>query len=502
MAISFRKYVDITSGVGGNGGVRLRDLIGRLFTTNNLVPTGQIVEMTTLEDVGNYFGFSSEEYLRASFYFGWVSKNIKRAKKISFAKWAKTALAPRIYGAKGDQSLAAWTVITNGSFYLTLGSNTQLLSAMDFSGAASLSAVAGIIQTKLGTVVGDTNFSGATVTWDATRKSFNFIGGTTGNAVVTVAAGTSGTDIAAQLGWLSGTDTILSDGSAIKTITECLTETTDVSNNFGSFLFLPALSDAEVLEAATWNDAQNNMFMFCVPVLDVDTADYYTMLAGLSGVGVTLKTVSSEYPEMIPMTILAATDYNARSSVQNYMFQVFGITPAVTTTTKSNSLDNLRVNYYGRTQTAGQYLDFYQRGVLMGLQTDATDMNVYANEIWLKDAAGASLMSLLLSVARLPANTNGRSRAMAVLQSVADKALFNGTISVGKPLNEIQKLYITEMTGDELAWYQVQTIGYWLDAVLESYVTQDSRTEWKLVYTLIYSKDDAIRKVDGTHVLI
>ena len=27
-------------------------------------------------------------------------------------------------------------------------------------------------------------------------------------------------------------------------------------------------------------------------------------------------------------------------------------------------------------------------------------------------------------------------------------------------------------------------------------------TEWKAVYTLIYSKDDAIRKVEGSHVLI
>ena len=60
----------------------------------------------------------------------------------------------------------------------------------------------------------------------------------------------------------------------------------------------------------------------------------------------------------------------------------------------------------------------------------------------------------------------------------------------------------TNITGDELAWHQVQSIGYWVDCVIESYVTTDGRTEWKASYTLLYAKDDAIRSVDGSHILI
>jgi len=168
----------------------------------------------------------------------------------------------------------------------------------------------------------------------------------------------------------------------------------------------------------------------------------------------------------------------------------------------ATTLDNARVNYYGRTQTAGQFLDFFQRGVMMGLATDPVDMNTYANEMWFKDAAGAAIMSLLLSMARVSANSTGRGQLLAVLQSVIETATFNGTISLGKPLNVTQKLYITNLTGDAEAWQQVYRLGYWIDCVMQSYVTQDSRTEWKAVYTLIYSKDDAIRKVEGSHVLI
>jgi hypothetical protein len=239
-----------------------------------------------------------------------------------------------------------------------------------------------------------------------------------------------------------------------------------------------------------------------VPVIEASAAAYYAALAGYQGIAVTLTATADEYPEMIPMIILAATDYSARNSVQNYMFQIFNVTPEVSDTTLSNELDELRVNYYGRTQQAGQFLDFYQRGVLMGLPVNPVDMNVYANEQWLKDAAGASIMELLLALAKVSANSKGRIQLLSQLQAVIDEALFNGTISIGKPFSNTQKLYITEITGDAEAWRQVQGIGYWVDCVMQSYTTVDDRTEWKAVYTLVYSKDDVVRKVEGSHVLI
>lgn len=503
MAISFRKYIDIVSGVGGSSAVRLRDLIGRLFTTNNLLPAQSFIEFTTADQVAEYFGSASDEYKRALFYFSWISPLITRAKKISFARWVDTAIAPRIYGEKGSQSVASWTPITTGAFSLTMGEDTFSLTSMDFSGAASLADVATVIQTKIRAQTGGgALWTTATVSWDATRQSFNLIGGTTGAADISVEAGSGGSDIAEQLGWLSPINTILAPGSDVETITQTLNASADASNNFGSFLFMAALTDDEVLEAAEWNAAQNVSFQFMVPVLANDVADISGLLVDLAGAAITLAPLSTEYPEMCPMITLAATDYSKRNSVMNYMFKRFDLTPSVTTTTNSDSYDALRVNYYGRTQQAGQYIDFYQRGVLTGLATDPVDQNVYANEQWLKDAAGVSIMDLLLSLARVSANSKGRSQLINALQGVIDQALFNGTISVGKPLTTTQKLYITEITGDELAWQQVQNIGYWLDCVMVPYETEDNRTEWKAVYTLVYSKDDAIRKVDGTHILI
>ena len=510
MAIAFSKYIQITSGVGAGVAVARRELIGRLFTINPLVPTGSILEFTTLADVGAYFGTTSEEYKRASYYFSFINKNINAPNKISYARWVNADAAPRIYGAALQTTLTALNLITDGAFSLTLGGVTNLIGGLDFSGAGSLSAVATIIQAAIRSETG-TQWTAATVTYDATRSSFDFVGGSAVVAVVSVAAPGSGTNISHIIGWLpeainGAGGAIWSNGKLAETITEVLTASTELSNNFGSFLFQPSLTLDQIIEAATWNSAidQNVLFQYMVPVTAANASSYSAALINFAGVGLTLTStaVANEYQEQMPMEILAATNYDAVNSVQNYMFYQFNRTPTVLTTVDSNFYDNLRINYYGRTQQAGRFLDFYQRGVLTGLAVNPVDMNVYANEQWLKDAAGVIIMQLLLALSKVSANTQGRIQILTVLQAAIDQALANGSISVGKILNDVQKLYISNITNDPNAWYQVQNIGYWLNCTIESFITSDSRVEFKATYTLVYSKDDVIRKVEGTHNLI
>ena len=92
MAISFNRFVDITSGVGAGATARQRDLIGRIFSANEMIPPGSFVEFESADAVLDYFGSASTEYDMAAFYFGWISKNITRAQKISFARWASAAV--------------------------------------------------------------------------------------------------------------------------------------------------------------------------------------------------------------------------------------------------------------------------------------------------------------------------------------------------------------------------------------------------------------------------
>lgn len=497
------RYIQITSGVGGGAGVRLRDLISRLFTNNELVPPGGVVEFTDETAVGAYFGTTGEEYKRAVFYFGFIGKTIARPKRLAFGRWCDTAVAPKVWGNKVAKTVNAFSAIANGGLNITMGADAHDLAGINLTGAATLAAVATAIQTALRAAAG-TQWAACSVTFDATTNRFNLAGGVPGAGAMAVGVASAGTDLAPLLGWTAASGAIINNGSAVETLSASLDASAQASNNFGSFLFMPSLQLAQKTEIAGWNDAQNNMFLYMGRTDAANAATLSAAILGMSGAALTLSPLAGEYPEMLPGMILAATDYTQRGAAQNYMFQQAQLTPAVATSAEADTYDNMRVNYYGVTQTAGQQIAFYQRGVLMGTVTDATDMNTYANEMWLKDAASVALMSLLLSQGQVPANAAGRLAILGVLAGpdVVGRALDNGTISVGKDLSTQQKLFVSEQTGDPLAWVQVQSKGYWLDVVMVSYATTDGRVEWKAQYKLVYSKADAVRKVEGTHDLI
>lgn len=509
MSIAFSKYVSITSGVGGAGGIRAREFIGRIFTTSVLLPPGMYIEFTDLPSVGAFFGLASAEYSRAEFYFGWVSKLITAPSKISFARWVSAAVAPSIYGAINPE-LAALNAVSAGGFTLTVAGTPTAFTGLDLSAAGSLAAVATDLQTKIRTASG-TMFTAAVVTYDASRAAFDLVMGTTGTATFAVTDGAE-TPLAA-LKWTAATGAAIGAGESTESITTVLTNSTAASNNFGSFLFETYFDEAQVIEAATWNAAQNINFIYCQRGLTADIETFATDTLGLAGSGMTYITANdgSDYADMAPMIILAATPYNTRRNAsQNYMFQVFPTLPVgVSDTTLSNTYDNLRINYNGQTQDNGQNITFYQRGTLGGGPTAPDDMQSYADAAWLADAAGSQLMSLLLAVGEVPADTQGVSMIIAQLvQGVIGStktpgtALYNGVITTGKTLTVTQQQYITSVTGDPGAWRQVQNAGWWLSCFIQQVITEDSRTEYWANYVLVYSKNDAVRKVIGSHILI
>lgn len=498
MAISITRYVDIVSGVGGGAAVPRRELIARFITSSQLVPTGSIVEMDTIDDVGDYFGTTSQEYKRAAFYFGFLSKNITKPRKVSYARWADIDVGAQIYGSAPTTTLSAYTAILAGGFTLTLAGVDGVVAGVDLSLAASLADVAGIIQADIRLLGG--SFALVTVTFNATANRFEFDSGNTGNETISVTDGVDG--LLALMGWTQA-GAIFSDGSDLQLPADAVSLTTGVSNNFGSFEFIDVLDESEYVAVATWNQAQNILFMFSVPVNASNAAALSAALIDIGGTFLTLHDpLLDEYPQVLPMAVLAATNYDARSSVQNYMYQqASGLTPLVKNNPDANLYDALRVNYYGQTQTAGTTISFYQRGVLCGGATFPTDMNTYANEMWMKDFVTSLMLGLLLSQARVSANTTGRGQLLTIITEATDLGLLNGTISVGKQLNVNQRIFIADQTGDPLAYLKIQGSGFWVDIQFQEVVVS-GKTEYKAVYKLLYSKDDVVRKIEGSHVLI
>lgn len=582
MAISITRYVDVTSAVAGQTIVPERRFIARMFTGNLLLPPQSYIEFNSAAEVAAYFGFDSEEYARAQFYFSYVSKSATTPDTLAFARWANVAVAPMIFGfadPNAPQALANYTSISDGSFGITIGGVSLPLNSIDFTGASDLADVAAILQVAIRTGSGSI-FTASTVKYNALTAAFDFVGGATGVNTISIQPGIGGTNVSALIGWLpeatftQGTfidGAIWANGSAIETVTQTLTLSAAASNNFGSFGFMTnlAMSLIEVEQAAAWNFAEGVLYEYQVPVTPANAGAWSAALITTGGISLNLSptlsfqltgTLSSgmntvtglssnarvkvgmpvtgtdipvdtviqslvgstgltlsnaatgnitelitfftlEFPEMLPMAIQAATNYDGVNSVQNYMFQqIAGLTPSVSDDSTANAMDVLRVNFYGQTQQAGQLISFYQRGVMCGPATSPLDQNTYANEIWLADAFTSAIMNLLLAVSQVAANAQGRSQILSILQSVVNLGLLNGTISVGKTLTAAQIVAITAITNDPNAFYQVQINGYWLDCVIVQIA--GSPPTYQANYTLVYSKDDVIRKVVGSDILI
>jgi hypothetical protein len=200
---------------------------------------------------------------------------------------------------------------------------------------------------------------------------------------------------------------------------------------------------------------------------------------------------------------MAATNYQRRNATVNYMYrQVPGMAADVSSNADANTYDAMRISYYGETASAGQKIAFFQRGYLQGGATAPLDMNVHANEQWLKAFLTARLLSLQLSLGKIPANNDGRGMVLGQLVEGANLAKFNGTISIGKELTTAQQIAVTQLSGDPDAWRDVQINGFWADVAIVSRTGESGATEYVAQYALAYSKNDVVRKVEGSHNLI
>ena len=504
MSISIKKYVDITSGVGAGASAKERELILRLFTKDAKVPAGVVIEFTGLNDVAATFGVATEEYQRAALYFGFVSKVMTKAKKIAFARYDDSVIAsaPAIVGGRALTAIDSWKAVTDGAVRVQVGQSDYLLSDLDFSAVTTLADVAALVQTAL-----RASLAGATITFDAVAQTFNasFIGQAIPSAVSVAAAGT-GIDIADNLGWTVSKGMVTSPGSNAASVLDYLIEADEISDNYGSFAFCGApLALETVQQIAAWNNSQNVKYQYLVPVTKANIPGWYDALSNYAGCALTLvNDANSEYDELIPGIILGATDYSQRNASQNYMFQqVAGVSPKVDSNSEANGIDSAtRVNYYGRTKSAGQAIDFYQNGYLCGAAAVPLQMNVYANEQWFKAAATSVLMGGLLSLPIIPATDEGRSIVLSLLQDPISRALFNGTFKAEKDLTTTQKAYVTQITGDPLAWHQVETLGWWVDANVQEETQQNGTIKYIIDYTLVYSKADAVNKITGRDILL
>lgn len=499
MPIKQSKYVDIKSGINNIRTATEKELIARIFTTSASL-TQNVVECENLEEVADIFATSSDEYKIASKYFSFINKYARSPRKISFAKdlsaGAYSSLAGTVtltYSTDGQTiknamaSSSTMTVTINGTATeVSVGGTT--ITSSDIDGVGS--AVAENLNTNFETEELD-------ITCEYSSGKFTFTSGTKAKQTIAI----SGT-VADAIKVSSTYNPNLTEGyeagydNAFDSIYQA-------NNNFATFVFLGLTDSTEIATLAGYV-AQNypSEFMMVVPVTSSNYTTIQSAVANINGVSLELcgdTEDTGKFNFVMPMSITATTDYNKENGTVNYMYmQDNNMKVVVDDDSSATTYDNVKVNYYGRTQQAGQKLAFYQNGVLQG---NYQDQNIYVNEIWLKDALSTKFLNYMLLTSNWYANKSGQAIGQGLVVDIIDRAKLNGTITTEKEISEEDKVYIYNVTADENAWRQIYELGYYLITSI-SKVTTNNQETYQFNYTLLYSKGDSIKKVEGQNILI
>ena len=497
MSIPQGKYVAITSGVAQTQSVGRKALIPRVLTTNPLFAANTVYEFTSSADVADFAGALSAEAKFAGEYFGWISKTASQAKKISFMRYSFDALAPYLYSTKKLTPLATFKEITNGSMTVSLGGTVFNVSNVNLSAVTSYADVANTIQTAIrANTSGGALWTGATVTYNAVNVSFQLTGGETGENTINYAeASTSGSDLSDLLGWNIANAPVLSDGQDEQTVTDILNKAIDISTNFLTFGFLNASDCYDNLDAiGAWVSEQNFNYRLCFDL----AASKYEGLTAHYNINYGIADINSAW--IMSAILPATTEYNKPNAVKNYMFQQFpqqAVSVGINDGNLYQTLDNLLVNYNGQTQKSGATIAFYQNGY----NSDGTDTAIFDNEAWLKDAISTDILNAFLGLDFISADSDGEAILTGILENNCDEAVRNHVFGKPKVLTSAQKAYIIQVTGDDQAYLDVQNNAYHFDVDIKT-EQQGNTTIYIGEYTLIYLKNDVIRKVEGRNILI
>ena len=210
------------------------------------------------------------------------------------------------------------------------------------------------------------------------------------------------------------------------------------------------------------------------------------------------KSINEAIAAYMPLAVFGAIRYSGTNTVTNFMYKQFpSQVYTVDDEAEADAYDRACVNYVGLVQANGDRKAFSQQGY--NINGEAT--NTYCNEVWLKSEISTALLNLFLGAEIVDAGEDGQLLIYNTISAAATRAKANGTITAGKTLDDDQKTAIYQLTHDNEAWRTVQNAGYVLSVWIER-VTEDGKTFYKAYYRLVYSKNDAILKVEGQHALV
>ena len=448
MSISLDKLIKINSSVV-NATSRGMALVTMLMSRSSLIPindTQRALPFTSADQVASFFGINSAEYTYSAYYYKGYTGQTGMAKLLWIGRYVDSSQGAYIRGNTINPTvvLSSLKLITSGTITFRFNGASQILSALDFSGANSLSACASVIQTSLSALI-----SGATVTYSSLTKSFT-AKVPAGMGDTTVESCVDGS-LATLLKMTAATAPTLSQGSASQSPAENWQAVKTVTRNwaFGSKLWsIDASPFAEALADCEWFNTQNGNYGYVPWSNDsavvvafkqtVADADYQNISINYSGSDFVAGQLGA----------IAAVDYsqrNARISLTNKSFS--GVTPLVTDDATFDLMVANKINFYGRFQSRNDESNFSEEGWITGIWLRIENL---ANNIWVADQLQIKQAGYFGIAKTIPYNDEGYQSLNAVIGTVGALCANNGVAQAGNIFSDAVKQKLNSDAGFDL----------------------------------------------------
>ncbi|SEO76342.1 Protein of unknown function [Luteibacter sp. UNC138MFCol5.1] len=434
MSLPLSKIVNVQLNVPPVSAARRDFGLLALFTPDISSPfagaTGRYVYAASQAEVESLFGTNSQTAAAARRFWAQTPK----PKQMLIARWNKAerniaATASVLRGGIVTATLAAFKAITDGRFRITVGANTVNASAIDFSGAADMAAVAALISAKV---------AGTTITWDAVGKRFVVTAtaaGTASNIGFATDQGGAGTYIGStamlQDGQASATPGSAAVTIAAETLPAAFAALQDVVPGwYAAAVADPGLTDDEIEAASDWiQAAAGKVIGFTITnadqIEDVPANVYRQLFDKRNDRTVAIYDKTDSYGILSYLARALSVNFAANNSTITMKFkQLPGVAADELTSTEAAKCTALGINYYA-------YFDespMVAEGTVIGGR--------FFDEVhildWFVDAAQKEVFSALYaSPTKVPLTDAGNHVLIARVQKVCREGVKNGAFAPG-----------------------------------------------------------------------
>lgn len=456
MAIPASQIVKINPRVIQASGTDLV-LNGMFLTTSGLIPAGSVMGFSTADDVGAFFGTASDEYSVSSVYFQGYKNSFKKPRQIFYGSRVNAAVGAWLRGAKFAGTVAQLQAVTAGTLDLKIDGTTIALTALDFSGATSLSGCATVLQTALASRLAST-----TCSYSSQTGAFQINSPTTGEAS-TITYAEEGT-LATLLGLTQAKGATLSQGSDALDVADNMRSIRGATENWATFTYLYSATDDEILDLSAWASSQGVEYLLVAWSTNsnlknqVDTTSIAYQLGAANAGATTLVFGDAKYAAFI-MGEAASIDWDRVQGAINFAFKAQdGLAPTIDNATEATTLLQKKCNLYGTYATRNDEFVWLYDANMFG---DYNFIDPFVNAIWFNNALQVAIMNGLEMSPRVPYNEDGYTLIRSWCQDPINRAKKNGVIDPGVTLSEAQKSELIREAGMDIT-SNLQTDGYYL----------------------------------------